>query len=138
MEREVSDWWARKLGRAPAGPATPPAPQRPGNGLTGPAPVPLTAAGIQAQMWQDQQNHGAPEVMIEDASVPGGQRLNWRAWTGGRAHREETATCPQCGSTNYFSRRSESRVTQNGVAAPAPQCFNCSYNGMFQIFGGDG
>lgn len=88
-------------------------------------------------MWQERQQSGPPPIMVEDPNGPGGQRLNWRAWTGGKANREETGTCPNCGSTQFFSRRQNSMVTRNGMAAPAPQCFNCSYNGMFTIFGGD-
>lgn len=132
---DSNSWWAKKLGRAPAGPQHP---QSPGNGFVGPSGVSITPAGTQAQMWQERQQSGPPPVMVPDESAPSGERLNWRAWTGGKGNREEQGTCPNCGSTNFFSRRSESKVTQNGMAAPAPQCFNCSYNGMFTIFGGDG
>lgn len=105
-------------------------------GPGGPPTAPQTSAGIQAQMWQERQQNGPPPLMVDDEAAPGGKRLNWRAWTGGKAAQTETGTCPNCGSSNYFSRRTESKVTQNGMAAPAPQCFECSYNGMFQIFGG--
>jgi hypothetical protein len=126
----TDSWWAKKLGRAPA-----PAGQ-PSYGPTGPPNGSITPAGTQAQMWQGQQESGPPPLMVEDPSAPNGERLNWRAWTGGRGNREETGTCPNCGSSNYFSRRQNAMVTQNGMAHPAPQCFECSYNGVFQIFGG--
>jgi hypothetical protein len=125
----TDSWWAKKLGRAPAG--------QPSYGPTGPPSGSITPAGTQAQMIQQQRESGPPPVMVDDPDVPGGQKVNWRAWSGGQAHKEESGTCPNCGSSNYFSRRREAKVTQNGMATPAPQCFNCSYNGMFQIFGGD-
>lgn len=133
---DTSSWWARKLGRAPAGPGPSLPPAGPYTAPQGPPVVVQTPAGIQAQMWQEQQESGPPQLMVDDDNAPGGKRLNWRAWAGGKANREETATCPQCGSRNFFSRRSEAKVTQNGMATPAPQCFECSYNGMFTIFGG--
>lgn len=137
---DSSSWWAKKLGRAPVTPTQPqiiqPRIQPRSNGLVGPSGGSITPAGTQAQMWQEQQRNGPPPVMIEDDTVPGGKRMNWRAWAGGRANQEETSRCPNCGSSHYFSRRSESKITQNGTAAPAPQCFECSYNGMFTIFGG--
>lgn len=95
-----------------------------------------TPASIQAQMWQERQENGPPPVMVEDPNAPGGQKLNWRAWAGGRAAREETGHCPNCGSSHFFSRKEGAKVTQNGMATPAPQCFECSYNGLYQIFGG--
>ena len=131
---DSSSWWAKRLGRADA----PQHPQSPGNGYVGPSGGSITAAGTQAQMWQERQQSGPPPVMVEDPNSPDGQRLNWRAWTGGKGNREETGTCPNCGGSNFFSRRQNAVVTQNGMAAPAPQCFDCSYNGMFTIFGGDG
>lgn len=134
---DTNSWWARKLGRAPAAPTGPQTYQMPGNGPVGPPTGSITPGGTQMQMVQAQQQSGPPPLMVEDPDVPGGKRLNWRAWTGGKAARMETDHCPNCGSANYFSRRSESKVTQNGMASPAPQCFECSYNGMFTIFGGD-
>lgn len=131
-----NDWWARKLGRAPAQGNYPGPAAGPSYGPTGPPVTVQTPAGIQAQMWEERQTNGAPPVMVADDNAPGGQRLNWRAWAGGRGTREETGNCPNCGSTNFFTRKSESKVTQNGMASPAPQCFECSYNGTFQIFGG--
>ena len=133
---DTSSWWARKLGR-PAGPVnSPPQAYQPSYGPTGPSGGSITPTGTQAQMWQEQQAGGPPTVMVEDPNAPGGQRFNWRAWSGGRGNREETGTCPNCGSSNYFSRKQNAMITQNGTANPAPQCFECSYNGTFQIFGG--
>jgi hypothetical protein len=77
-------------------------------------------------------------MVLVDPST-GGKRLNWQSagfLQASKAAKEETATCPNCGSTNFFSRRQNSMVTQAGMATPMPQCFECSYNGRFQIFGG--
>jgi hypothetical protein len=126
----TDSWWAKKLGHAPQ-----PAGQ-PSYAPTGPSNGSITPAGTQAQMWQQRQENGPPELWVDDPNAPDGKRFNWRAWSGGQANREETGHCPNCGSSNYFSRRREAKVTQNGMAYPPPQCFECSYNGMFQIFGG--
>jgi hypothetical protein len=49
-------------------------------------------------------------------------------WTGGEAHAKERTACPNCGGGHFYSRSS-------GVSrgpAPAPLCYDCGYNGMFQ------
>lgn len=139
---DSSSWWAKKLGRAPEGPRSPsPGPvttYAPGTTNTTAASATVTYStptGAQAQMWQAQQEQGPPQVMVEDPNAPGGKRMNWRAWAGGQANREETARCPNCGSANFFSRKQNAMITQNGTAYPAPQCAECSFNGRFTIFG---
>jgi hypothetical protein len=131
---DTNSWWARKLGRAPAEAPSSPNSYAP----TGYAPTNYGApAQAPPQQWQPPpEPTGPPATWIEDPSVPGGKRLNWREWRGGRANIEEKETCPNCGSTNFFSLRSESKVTAAGRVAPAPQCFECSYNGIFTNFGG--
>jgi hypothetical protein len=127
----TDSWWAKKLGRggttvAPNIPPVgyPPAGQLPGAAQSVPQPGWAAPAPTMQTVW------------VEDPYAPSGKRFNWRGWQGGQGNREETGRCPNCGGTNYFSRRQNAVVTANGMASPAPQCFDCSYNGRFQIFGG--
>lgn len=55
----------------------------------------------------------------------------WHAmnvWHGGKAHKIDPDPCPECGSNQYYSR---TQGTRRGPA-PAPHCYNCGFNGMFQ------
>jgi hypothetical protein len=47
---------------------------------------------------------------------------------GGPAHKIDREPCPQCGSNHFYSRTNGK--AQRGPA-PAPHCFDCGYNGMF-------
>lgn len=70
------------------------------------------------------------------------------AWEGGEGTKTETNKCPQCGSSNYFSRQnrpapgvnvgggaSGTLVTQNGRFQVASRCFDCNYNGLYDLQG---
>lgn len=124
---DTESWWAKKIGRSPE-----PAGQR----EYIPSYQPNYAPEYQPPP-SPAQPAGPPPVMVDDPGAPGGRRLNWRAWHGGKGNREETMACPNCGSRNFFTRRQNAMVTQSGMAQPAPQCAECSYNGMYQIYGGD-
>lgn len=47
---------------------------------------------------------------------------------GGQAHKIDREPCPQCGSNQFYSRTSGARRGP----PPAPHCYNCGYNGMFE------
>ena len=50
-------------------------------------------------------------------------------WRGGKAHQIDAQPCPNCGGNQFYSR------TGHGVRRgppPAPHCYNCGYNGMFE------
>jgi predicted RNA-binding Zn-ribbon protein involved in translation (DUF1610 family) len=49
-------------------------------------------------------------------------------WHGGKAHQVDTQPCPNCGSNQFFSR---SQGIRRGPP-PAPHCYNCGYNGLFE------
>lgn len=134
---DSDSWWARKLGRAPA-PAQPAG--QPYNGPTGPP------AAQTAPLWPNGQpaNNGQPPPVWVIDPQTGQRKLNTMAWQGGRATKTETALCPNCGGSNFFSRTQGHQGERMGVmnrsgqmCAPAPQCADCSYNGQFVIFGGD-
>ncbi|HET7110152.1 MAG TPA: hypothetical protein VFI41_04730 [Gemmatimonadales bacterium] len=99
-----------------------------------------------APAWPAQQpmdDGSPPPTWIIDPQT-GQKKLNTMAWKGGRATKTETGHCPNCGSSNFFSRAQGHQGERIGVVnqhgqhcAPAPQCADCSYNGQFVIFGGD-
>lgn len=129
----TDSWWARKLGRAPAN-----SPQPRYEGPSGP-PAPFVAPAFNRP--PNVAEGGPPQAWVIDGN--GEKRLNVGAWQGGAGTKTEHLTCPNCGSSHYFSRTNAEGggragiINKNGdFCPPAPQCANCSYNGQFMIFGG--
>jgi predicted RNA-binding Zn-ribbon protein involved in translation (DUF1610 family) len=112
----MSDWWARKLGRQDAPPPTPQARNLP----PGYQPQPQYPQQVPQQPQQFDPNQ--VRVTTENLFAMAGQ------WQGGPAHRTETQPCPQCGGNQFFSRA----TGMSRLPAPAPHCYNCGYNGLFQ------
>lgn len=55
-----------------------------------------------------------------------------RLWKGGEAMRKEgNMTCPECGSIYVFSRTGRGQNTMVNGAAPAPRCYECGWNGLY-------
>lgn len=113
-----SSWYARRFG----GQQQPQAQGlRPAAG-----PPPGYVPGGYPQPQQPQQQYAQapkPKVTIENL---------WGAmleWNGGKAHKIDAEPCPECGSARYYSRTGEG--TRRGPP-PAPHCFDCGFNGMFQ------
>jgi hypothetical protein len=52
-----------------------------------------------------------------------------QVWRGGKGHKIDSDPCPECGSVRYYSRTGEG--ARRGPP-PAPHCFDCGYNGMFE------
>lgn len=48
-------------------------------------------------------------------------------WRGGKAHKLNQNPCPECGSVQYYENLGPRRGPQ-----PAPHCYNCGYNGLFE------
>lgn len=48
-------------------------------------------------------------------------------WRGGPAMKSDPGGCPECGSPRFYSR---AKTVSRGPA-PAPHCFDCGFNGMF-------
>lgn len=121
------DWWSKKLGtdRPPATP-TPDTWNLPRH--TPPTP----AHQMPQQSYVPPANAMIPD---ENGQLHMGEAIMY--WRGGEGTRKETNRCPKCNGANYFSRSDQKVFTQNGAATPAPKCFNCGYNGLFEIFGGD-
>lgn len=112
-------WWARKLAQ--------PEPQRPQQ--TTYAPMAPTAPQSPAVPMQTPQQQWRPANFTEAVRAVEAGVLPTH---GAEAARTEQQRCPNCGSPHYFSRRNTGGVTtQRGMAAPAPQCYACNYNGRF-------
>lgn len=110
----TADFFARKLGqprsdRTSTPPASPPVPYRPPN-----LPTPAVS-----------NPHGRQPQSITEALAIG------YAGTGADAARANEGRCPSCGSDHYFARRAQSSLS----GAPAPRCFSCGFNGMYQQTG---
>jgi hypothetical protein len=55
-----------------------------------------------------------------------------RSWKGGEAHRKEAGnTCPECGSSNVFSRMAKGAGSGINGNHPAPRCYECGWNGLY-------
>jgi len=69
--------------------------------------------------------------------IPITEAIASNRWKGGEGARETRTTghCPNCGSNNYFSRSADKKMTASGMMAPAPHCFACGHNGMFDLQG---
>lgn len=114
-----NDWWSRRLGEQHAPPPNyPPAtyPQQPQQGYP--------QHPQQGYPQQPQQGYPPQQPMVNADNLYQAAMT----WQGGEAHRKETNRCPNCGGNHYFSRAA-------GVSrgpAPAPLCYDCGFNGMFQ------
>src|SRR4051794_19979841 len=112
----MSDWYARRLARA----RTEAPQQRPQYQQQGPP------------AYQQQRPPPGYNPAPDPHSVPTTIGNLWdqmQGWRGGKAHKVDPDPCPQCGSNQYFSRTGAE--VRRGPA-PAPHCFGCGYNGMFE------
>lgn len=127
----MSSFWEKHLA-----PAAPPPPQQQGpafryqpqqqNNMPPVGPpqrAPHTPQGVQEEEY--------------DPEVPEGHtRFGWamRKWQGGKAHEEgrQIGDCPQCGSRLYSQRAHGPGARVQGKP-PAPHCFECGYNGLFEL-----
>lgn len=109
----MSDWWSKKLkGEKPS-----------------PQPMyPNPAAYSNRPVQQPQQVLQQELPPTEQLSM--GQAI--RMWKGGEAHRREGGMrCPECGSQHVFSRTGKGANSMINGAAPAPRCFECGWNGLY-------
>ncbi len=124
-----SDWWARAIGRA-APPSAPPT-----GSTAAPRAYPATPPPQGYQQPPPQQQTQGQGLFSYDAQT-GAQvaddghvamLINAAAQTGGsKKVRENSSTCPECGSGNYFARK----YTESGMPMrmeAAPRCYDCGY-----------
>lgn len=124
----MSDWWNKKLtGQSPTPqktyttpPTTPPL------RIPSPAQVPAEAPQRLPEGRQDLLDPSRPPT----DQITMGEAL--RLWKGGEAMRKEgNMTCPDCGSIYVFSRTGRGHNTMINGASPAPRCYECGWNGMY-------
>lgn len=129
----MGDWWADRLaGKEPQSREVRDTPNPPPinfpTAQTNPQPVtqPSPQERYINQQQQNQQHHPDPngQVTMGDAI---------RTWQGGEAWKKDGhLVCPSCGSNNYFSRTSRTGGSMINGASPAPRCYECGYNGLYE------
>lgn len=123
----MNDWWSKKLtGQQPTPQRTYQTPP-----VSPPMTIPMQAPHQQAPVHQQsgRQDLLDPSRAPTD-NITMGEAL--RLWQGGEAMRKEgNMTCPDCGSIYVFSRTGRGHNTMVNGASPAPRCYECGWNGMY-------
>jgi hypothetical protein len=122
----MSDWWSKKLtGQQPTPQRTYQTPP-----TSPPVRIPYTQQP-QAPVQQQQQDQNVLDPSRSPTDqITMGEAL--RLWKGGEAHRRDgNVTCPDCGSIYVFSRTGRGSGTSVNGATPAPRCYACGWNGMY-------
>lgn len=115
-------WWDRQLGRQ--APPQQRQEQLPMPMWSPPNPnVPMHPQHQQPYPQGPPTPHGEPQFQSLSEALNAGY-----AGKGAEAARKELHSCPECGSNNYFSRSTGA----SRLPPPAPTCYECGYNGMFQ------
>lgn len=125
-----SDWWSRKLSNTPqpsTSRSTPPS-------YIPPSSPPLRFPTAQPQGVQVTDQNGRQTLLRPDldpkAEITFGEAL--KLWKGGEAMRKQgDMSCPECGSPNVFIRSSKSSSNTVQGNSPAPRCFECGWNGLY-------
>ena len=126
----MSDWWADRLAGKEIVPRTAPEPRA---GST--PPLRFTPAVAPAQVMEGpptpQELYMATQTAVDPNTQMGlGEAI--RMWRGGEAHRKDgNKVCPECGSGNVFSRMAKGAGSGINGNAPAPRCYECGWNGLY-------
>jgi len=116
----MSDWWSKKL-----------AGERP----TTPKPaLPPTEVPIRFPQSQQAPHPASGRTSRSDNSPPPEnftEALQRGLTNGGEAARKEDRSCPDCGSSYVFTRTGKGQGTSVNGASPAPRCYECGWNGMY-------
>jgi len=121
----MSDWWSKKLS------GQQPTPQR--SYTTPPTTPPIRIP----QPMQSPQQATTPSGngLVDPNKAPNAEVTfseAMRNWQGGEAMRKEgNLTCPECGSIYVFSRTGKGHNTMVNGASPAPRCYECGWNGLY-------
>jgi hypothetical protein len=123
----MSDWWSRRL-------SDPNPPQTREVSLPPTSPPIRFPAAVTPQHQQQPQFQQTSQRVLDESRAPTdnlGMGDAIRLWKGGEAHRKEGhLSCPSCGSKNVFTRVGRGGTMING-SSPAPRCFECGWNGMY-------
>ena len=124
----MSDWWSKKLtGEKPTAPRVSTPPTAPPIRI--PQSAPQTPSEAPQTPYQGRQDVLDPNRAPTE-QITMGEAL--RLWKGGEAMRKEgDRTCPECGSIYVFSRTGRGAGTTINGNAPAPRCYECGWNGMY-------
>jgi hypothetical protein len=121
-------WYQRAIARARSGSA--PAPAAPQQQRYQPTPGIARWEGHTQLSQPTLQQGPAPQEKLQQASVS--DLLHNQALTGkaspGIGGRLNPDPCPQCGKDLFYENLGK---TRRGPP-PAPHCFTCGYNGMFE------
>lgn len=130
------DWFKRKLSEArgdePAQTSYPPTSWSPA-----PQPVPMSP-NVAPPTQQTPMVSPSGVDMNQQFTMEGvGDAVrNWQGDTKKGATALERSRCPNCGGDKFFSRtNSGGTITQQGKVPPAPHCFECGHNGLFEQYG---
>jgi hypothetical protein len=124
----MTDWWSKKLA------GEKPTPQRSFTTPPTSPPLRIPMSSPAATPQPQYQQEGRQELL--DPSRPPNENITMgealRLWKGGEAMRKEgNVTCPDCGSIYVFSRTGRGAGTMVNGASPAPRCYECGWNGMY-------
>lgn len=126
----MNDWWSKKLT------GDTPTPQR--SYQTPPTSPPLripTDTPQHPQSMMTPQQEAQNQKVLDPTRAPTenvtmGEAM--RMWKGGEAMKKEgNMTCPDCGSIYVFSRTGRGANSMINGAHPAPRCYSCGWNGMY-------
>jgi len=124
-----SDWWSKRLSSNQPAASRPTTTSMPP--VTPPIRIPSGLVHSNPQPYQDttipqQHNPNEPITMGEALRQP-------HLWEGrGEAAKKQgNLTCPECGSGNVFVRTAKGGNTTINGNSPAPRCFECGWNGMY-------
>ena len=127
MTKMSSDWWSKKLSGDKPATST--------NRSFNPV-IPPTSGTIRfpqpviPQPGPDEPQRVLRPDLDSQAQITMGEAL--RLWKGGEAAKKQgNVTCPDCGSGNVFTRSSRAASTNIQGNSPAPRCFECGWNGMY-------
>lgn len=126
----MSDWWSRQLSNQQ--PRT--APRQEGYSSP-PITPPVRFGSIQIPAQQQPQPQQTQQRVLDENRAPTenvsmGEAI--RLWKGGEAAKKQgDMSCPDCGSQNIFVRTAKGGNTMISGNAPAPRCFECGWNGIY-------
>lgn len=125
-------WYQRAMARARG--TEPPRQQQPVTWSNG-SNVNTTAAFVttpNVAMQFQAPSPGPPPTGQKQAQASTSQLLRMQAETGsaspGLGHQLNPNACPQCGNSLFYERLTRARRGPE----PAPHCFTCGYNGLFE------
>lgn len=122
----MSDWWSKKLsGQRPT-------PSRPVTTPPTTPPIRIPQPQQESVSPPPPQQQGGKQ--LADPSQPANAEVSFsqalRNWSGGEASRNNL-TCPDCGSIYVFTRTGRGTGTMVNGATPAPRCYECGWNGLY-------